>query len=100
MVGLYWSAPYFHDGGVAVGKHAESDLGLPGTVGKNILPDATNSLKALVDRDLRARVVAANEASAGLGRMNVQGIGHNYWVDSQSGFSMEEQRDLILYLLT
>jgi hypothetical protein len=30
----------------------------------------------------------------------VQGIGHNYWVDSQSGFSIQEQQALILYLLS
>jgi hypothetical protein len=100
LVGLYWSAPYLHDGGVAVGPNAESDLGLPGTVEKNIMPDAANSLKALVDRDLRARVTGANDASADLRRMNVQGTGHNYWVDSQAGFAPDEQRALILYLLT
>jgi hypothetical protein len=100
LVGLYWSAPYLHDGGVAVGSNAQSDLGLPGTVEKNVMPDPANSLRALIDRDLRTRVVAANAASAGLRRMNVQGIGHNYWVDSQSGFSIQEQQALILYLLS
>jgi hypothetical protein len=100
LVGLYWSAPYLHDGGIAVGKNLESDLGLPGTVEKNLMPDSANSLKALLDRDLRARVVRANEASAELRRMDVQGVGHNYWVDSQSGFSNEEQQALILYLLS
>lgn len=100
LVGLYWSAPYLHDGGVAVGKNPESDLGIPGTVQINILPDPVNSLKALIDREVRARVVAANETSPDLRRMNVQGIGHNYWVDSQAGFTGQEQRALILYLIT
>ena len=100
LVGLYWSAPYLHDGGVAVGKNTASELGLVGTVEKNILPDPANSLKALVDRDLRAQVVSANHSSSALRRMNVEGIGHNYWVDHQSGFTDEEQRALILYLLT
>jgi hypothetical protein len=42
-------------------------------------------------------VVAAN---APLQRMNVQGIGHNYWVDAEGGYSDDEQRALVLYLLT
>lgn len=50
-----------------------------------------------MDRDLRARVVAAN---APLKRMNVEGVGHNYWVDARAGFSAEQQQALILYLLT
>lgn len=33
-------------------------------------------------------------------RMNVPGVGHNYWVDSGSGFSNEERQALILYLLS
>ena len=100
LVGLFWSAPYLHDGGVAVGKNAEADLGLPGTVQKNVAPDPANSLRALVDRELRARVVAANQADPDLVRMNVQGVGHNFWVDSLSGFNSEQQQALILYLLS
>lgn len=100
LVGLYWSAPYLHDGGVAVGKNADTELGLPGTVARNIAPDPYNSLRALVDRDLRTRVTAANARSSELPRMNVQGIGHNYWVDAQGGFTGAEQRALLLYLLT
>lgn len=100
LVGLYWSAPYLHDGGVAVGRNASTDLGLPGTVEVNRMPDPFNSLKALVDRELRARVVAANQASPDLRRMNVEGIGHSYWVDTQSGFTSDQQSALIEYLLT
>ena len=100
LVGLYWSAPYLHDGGVAVGRDPETDLGLPGTVEKNRPPDPANSLLALIDRDLRTKVVAANKASAALQRMNVEGTGHNYWIDRESGYSPEEQRAAIAYLLT
>lgn len=100
LVGLYWSAPYLHDGGVAVGPDAAKQLGLPGTVQVNVAPDPVNSLHALLDRDLRARVAAANAASQGLVRMNVQGIGHPYWVDRAAGFSDDEQRLLIAWLLT
>jgi hypothetical protein len=100
LVGLFWSAPYLHDGGVAVGKDENEELGLPGTVEANHVPDPFNSLKALLDRTLRARVVAANEASPSLRRMNVEGVGHNYWVDSQSAFTDPQQRALIQFLLT
>lgn len=100
LIGLYWSAPYLHDGGIAVGQNAETELGLPGTVEHNIMPDPANSLRALIDRDLRARVVAANHASPALRRMNVEGIGHNYWADPASGFTPAEQQALVLYLLT
>ena len=100
LVGLFWSAPYLHDGGVAVGKDQNTQLGIPGTVEVNEMPDPFNSLKALVDRNLRAHVIAANESSPALQRMNVQGLGHNYWVDGQSGFTDEQQRALIQFLLT
>lgn len=100
LMGLYWSAPYLHDGGVAVGNKPASELGLAGTVAKNIMPDPYNSLRALIDRDLRASVTSANAASPELVRMNVQGIGHEFWVDQQAGFGPKEQRALILYLLT
>ena len=100
LVGLFWSAPYLHDGGVAVGKDQNKELGLPGTVQVNRMPDPFNSLRALVDRNLRARVIAANESSPALQRMNVQGVGHNYWVDTDSGYTDDQQRALIQFLLT
>lgn len=100
LVGLYWSAPYLHDGGVAVGKSTASELGLPETVERNIMPDPANNLRALLDRDLRAQVVHANQSSLVLQRMNVEGIDHSYWVDRRSGFTEEEQHALVFYLLT
>jgi hypothetical protein len=100
LVGLYWSAPYLHDGGVSVGRDPESELGLPGTLEKNVAPDPGNSVRALLDRALRARVVAANASSPALARMNVSGGGHEYWIDSQAGFSRKEQDAAIGFLLT
>lgn len=100
LVGVYWTAPYLHDGGVAVGPNAESDLGIPGTVEQNIAPDPGNSLLALIDRELRARVVAANHASAALRRVNVEGIGHEYWIDAQAGYTKQQQQAVIGYLFT
>jgi len=32
--------------------------------------------------------------------MNVQGVGHNYWVDTESGYTDDQQRALIQFLLT
>jgi hypothetical protein len=100
LIGLYWTAPYLHDGGVAVGPDANTQLGLTGTLLKGIAPDPANSLRALLDRDLRNKVIAANKASQRLQDVHVQGIGHAYWVDSAAGFSKSDQEALIRYLLS
>lgn len=100
LVGLAWSAPYLHDGGVAVGADVERDLGLPGTVMAGLAPDPANSLRALLDRDLRARVVEANRAAGLEEAANAAGIGHEHWADAQAGFARQEQDDLIAYLLS
>ena len=100
LVGLWWSAPYLHDGGVAVGVGRDKQLGLPGTLLSRTLPDPPNSLRALIDRDLRRRVVDANHADEDLRKMNVEGIGHAFWVDAVGGFTSQQQEALILYLLT
>lgn len=99
LVGLAFTAPYLHDGGVAVGPDIARDLGLPGTYGRSIRPEPRNSLRALIDRGLRAGVVAANQRSDELTRVHVQGIGHAFWVDAQSGFTQFEQDALLDYLL-
>ncbi|WP_339385349.1 hypothetical protein [Aetokthonos hydrillicola] len=110
--GLYLSAPYLHDGGVAVragslevrpnGSFTVVDrngLGLNGTLSQGIPADAASSLRALVDRDLRALVVQANKANPGLVSSNVDGTGHEFYVDRQAGFNPKEQTDLINFLL-
>ncbi len=99
LVGLYWSAPYLHDGGVAVGPDREKDLGIAGTLQKGVIPDPANSLLALIDRDLRQSVIEANRQDASLRATRVRGIGHTYWVDEETGFSREDQQALIEYLL-
>jgi len=98
--GLAWSAPYLHDGGVVLGPDPSRDVGIPGTWGKRVAPDAGNSLRALVDRELRARVIDANHASRDTTRMNVEGIGHALWVDRTAGYKPEEQSALVGYLLS
>ncbi|PZD94997.1 electron transport protein [Paenibacillus sambharensis] len=98
--GLYWSAPYLHDGGVAVGPKGGTQLGIPGTLYQGIVPDPVNSLRAMIDRDLRKQVVEANHNHKDLRKLNIEGVGHDHYVDSKNGFTKEEQDALIHYLLT
>ena len=110
--GLYLSAPYLHDGGVAVGAGAlafednggftivdPSGLGLPGTLSQGIPADNASSLRALLDRRLRSQVIAANKALPALVLSNLDGTGHEFYVDSQAGFSPAQQADLVNFLL-
>ncbi|GAA6617069.1 di-heme oxidoredictase family protein [Scytonema sp. NUACC26] len=110
--GLYLSAPYLHDGGVAVGSGSlsfakdgsftvvdPSGLGLTGTLSQTKPADAASSLRALVDRELRALVIAANKANPALVRSNLDGTGHDFYVDEQAGFSPQQQADLVNFLL-
>lgn len=111
--GLYLSAPYLHDGGVAVRAgtlQVKSDgsftvvdpsgLGLPGTLSINKPAGRASSLRALLDRQLRAQVVAANKASPALVSSNLDGRGHNFYVDKATGFTPAQQNDLINFLLS
>jgi hypothetical protein len=112
LIGLSVTAPYLHDGGVAAGQEAlqvdkngyqivnPDQLGLAGTSLKNIAPDPSASLRVLVDRNLRRQVVLANHANSNLQKSNVDGSGHNYWVDKQAGFNIQDQTDLIEFLLS
>ncbi|MHC5671295.1 hypothetical protein [Nostoc sp.] len=110
--GLYLSAPYLHDGGAAVRAGSlkvdsngsftvldKSGLGLSGTLSQSIPADAASSLRSLVDRDLRALVVKANKANPSLVRSNLDGTGHDFYVDRQAGFNSNQQTDLINFLL-
>lgn len=45
-------------------------------------------------------MVAANHAQANLQKSNVDGSGHNYWVDKQAGYTTQDQSDLIEFLLS
>ncbi len=97
LYGLYWSAPYLHDGGVAVGPKGEP--GIVNTLMKGIQPDAKQSLKALLDSRLRKQVIEANASSKKLQTAHVLGEGHEFWVDETTGFTEEEQHALVHYLL-
>ncbi|MBE0596789.1 MAG: cytochrome C oxidase Cbb3 [Desulfuromonadales bacterium] len=100
LLGLYWSPPYLHDSSIAVGPDAGTDLGLPGTFARGVLPDPANSLAALLDRQLRRRLIRLYEEDWELQAAKVTGTGHEFWVDAQAGFSTREQQSLIHYLLT
>jgi len=112
LIGLAVTAPYLHDGGVAATKEAvlvdkngykvvnSEQLGLTGTSLKNIAPDPSASLRVLLDRNLRRQVVLANHANSNLQKSNADGSGHNYWVDKQAGFDIQDQTDLIEFLLS
>jgi hypothetical protein len=110
--GLYLSAPYLHDGGVSVRQGSlkvdsngsftvvdKSGLGLTGTLSFGIPADAASSLRALVDRELRAMVVKANKANPSLVSSNLNGTGHDFYVDRLAGFNPKQQTDLINFLL-
>lgn len=110
--GLYLNPPYLHDGGVTVragslkfGSNGDftvvdpTGLGLPGTLRQSTPADAASSLRALVDRELRAKVIKANKADPDLVSSNLDGTGHEFYVDSQAGFNPKQQTDLINFLL-
>jgi cytochrome c peroxidase len=73
LVGLAWSAPYLHDGGVP-------------------------TLRAMLDRRERERAVARNRASPALVHQNITGAGHEFWVDEEAGYTRADQDALIHYL--
>ncbi|WP_242038100.1 hypothetical protein [Tolypothrix sp. FACHB-123] len=49
---------------------------------------------------MRQAVVTANQNNSDLQRSNVDGSGHEYWVDEQAGYSTQNQTDLIKFLLS
>lgn len=113
LIGLAVTAPYLHDGGVAATETAvapdeagqfqitdATQLGMTGTLLQQRLPDPSTSLRVLLDRTLRSATVAANRSNPELQRSNIDGSGHEYWVDAEAGFKPEEQTALIKFLLS
>jgi hypothetical protein len=98
LLGTYWNAPYLHDGGVAVGQNLETEVGVTATLMANVPVDPANSLLGLIDRQLRDRIIQANLAAGLNDLVDVQGIGHEFWVDGEAGFTPDDQQDLIQYL--
>ncbi|MEP0879937.1 hypothetical protein NDI49_00045 [Trichocoleus sp. ST-U3] len=112
LIGLAVTAPYLHDGGVAASSEAlkrdkdgfkvadPNQLGMAGTLLNNIQPDPSASLRVLLDRNLRETTVAVNRANSDLQQSNVDGSGHAYWVDTEAGFTSQDQTDIIQFLLS
>jgi hypothetical protein len=112
LIGLHVTAPYLHDGGVAASSEAlkqddksfsvanPKQLGMAGTLLNGIKPDPSASLRVLLDRNLRKPTVAANRANLDLQRSNIDGSGHAYWVDTKAGYTVQDQTDLIQFLLS
>jgi hypothetical protein len=112
LLGLAWTAPYLHDGGVAVAADAlEREpsggfrLANPDRAGPALLygvavPDAAASLRVLVDRSLRLALVTQSRADGRLVRAHVDGSGHAFWIDAIAGFSPEDQNDVVAFLLS
>ena len=110
--GAYFNAPYLHDAGVAVHPNAlainldgsyvildENGIGVPGTTSIAEPVSAAHSLRALLDRDLRAILIANNADDERLQTMNIEGKGHEFFVDPAGGFTYQQQADLIAFLL-
>lgn len=97
LYGLTQSAPYLHDGGVAIGNKHE--LGVTNTLHKGVKADPQNSLQALIDSDLRKQVVEANLSTPEVKSAHISGQGHEFWVDESTGFTKKQQTALIYYLL-
>lgn len=53
----------------------------------------------MIDRDLRQKVIKSNSESPDLKAVRVTGKGHEFWIDAKSGFSKQEQKALIHYLI-
>jgi hypothetical protein len=112
LLGLAWTAPYLHDGSVAVAADAlerepsgrfglaNPDRAGPGLLYGAAVPDAAASLRALIDRGLRAALVTQNRADGRLARAHVDGSGHAFWIDAIAGFSPEDQDDVVAFLLS
>jgi hypothetical protein len=112
LLGAYLKAPYLHDGSVASTKEAiltSSDgsytvadpagIGIPGTSKSDHAIDAANSLRVLLDRDLRQILLENNASDPTLVTDGIEGSGHDFYVDPEAGFTWQQQSDLIAFLL-
>lgn len=112
LVGLAYSAPYLHDGGVAAGAgalqkendgcyrvHDTSQLGWTGLLMQDIVPDPRGSLYGLIDRQIRNGIMAGN-AQDQFRHAHVSGAGHSFWIDQEAGFTCDEQNSVVEFLLS
>jgi len=112
LLGTYLKAPFLHDGSIACtadaihvdadGRHMVLDItgiGIPGTTMAGRKLDPGNSLRVLLDRELRAILIANNAADPTLVTNGIEGTGHEFYVDPVAGFSYSQQSDLVAFLL-
>lgn len=112
LLGTYFKAPYLHDGSVAATAEAiqvstdgsymimdRSGIGIPGTSKAGRAIDAGNSLRVLLDHDLRTILLENNASDPTLVTNGIEGTGHEFFVDPASGFTYHQQMDLIAFLL-
>lgn len=98
LLGLTWSAPYLSDGGVAVSADGVR-RGIADTLLVHLAPDSKESLRALLDRKERAKVIEANRSDNTATSMQIDGSGHLYWVDEEAGYGREDQNAIIYFLM-
>jgi hypothetical protein len=112
LLGTYFKAPYLHDGSVAATEEAirvstdgsyvvadRSGIGIPGTTKAGKMIHAGNSLRVLLDGDLRRILLENNASDPTLVANGIEGAGHEFFVDSANGFSFQQQMDLMAFLL-
>ena len=112
LLGTYFKAPYLHDGSVASTAEAirvaadgsyevvdPGGIGIPGTSKAGKTMHAGNSLRVLLDRDLRRILLENNASDPTLVTNGIEGTGHEFFVDPASGFTYQQQTDLIAFLL-
>jgi hypothetical protein len=112
LLGTYLKAPYLHDGSVAATAEAihvltdgsyeildRGGIGIPGTSKSGKLIHAGNSLRVLLDHDLRQILLENNAADPTLVIDGIEGTGHDFFVDPANGFDYQQQTDLIAFLL-
>ena len=80
-----------------MGQGGES--GVPLTLMRGMKADPSNSLRALIDSGMRKQVIKSNLSSEKLRTAHVTGKGHEYWVDETTGFTKDQQKALVHYLL-
>ena len=98
--GLYWSAPYLHDGSVGISARP-----VRGPAGETIQSgvsgfDPKESLRALIDREIRSSLQANYIVMPDRMRTHMTGQGHEFWIDKESGHTSEDQDAVIAYLFT
>jgi hypothetical protein len=111
LLGSYLKAPYLHDGSVASTEEAirvsadgsymvveRGGIGIPGTIKSGRAVHAGNSLRVLLDQELRRILLENNASDPTLVINGIEGTGHEFFVDPANEFTYQEQSDLVAFL--